>query len=358
MLDVGFKHSWKPELSNVAAEEAQRKALLRGFDPSVPFELSGPAVLSARGRFKAFFQSARNVIIMAVVLSAALLAALLVPLLLNVASRGAGTLRNGTFVLATFHSVASVLVVRQNSTEHAVLAEVGSEPRLMTLLPDGSLLVAQSSNDKPQIIQLSSACSGKESLVFSGNTAALSHPYGLAYDSGIVYVTNQNGNDIVRLNATTGAAIGKENGLFSSLGSPRGLAVSPFSHQVYACSNLENVVVEFSRQSGARLRTLEIVKPVGLLYAGDDMLFVGSNDPVASLIAVVSISKWCVVQVLRDERLSHPAGMALLPPSTLLVLSQNNALLLAWDLNAVEANATIWADNLPARPEGLLVVHC
>ncbi len=261
-------------------------------------------------------------------------------------------------MLATFHDTAGVLVLTRNGSA-AQLMQTGRDLRSLLALPDGRLLVAQASNADSQILALPNACSGSGAASFSRD-GALVHPYGLAAHGGVVYVTNQNGNDIVRLNATTGAVLDRDNnGAFASLGSPRAIVASPETESVFACSNLENQVIEFAMRGGARRRSLAVTKPVGLLLLREaGLLLVGSADPASPAVLAVSLASWSVVRELRHALLQHPVGLALLPPATLLVLSQDNALVLAWNAADWEQEALVWASELPARPEALTVVEC
>ncbi len=222
MLDIGFKQK---KSKFVVLDDSDISDMLSQFDPSLPFELNTtPSVLE---RCKSFFSSPCKALLVLLVLACALLACLLVPLVLSLVATRPVTLRNDSFILATFHGVLGVVAIplsnlssSSNRPFYSSLVQVGDEPRGLLLLPDGSLLFAQSRTTNSRVWRLKNACSGFDLSVFSSEAAALSHPYGLAYSprARTVFVSNQNGNSIVALNMTGGL----KNELFASLGSPRG----------------------------------------------------------------------------------------------------------------------------------------
>jgi DNA-binding beta-propeller fold protein YncE len=212
MLDIGFRRL-KKHLDPPAREEDAAN-LLRDFDPSVPFVVASPSRLE---QAKSFFSSPSKSLLVIVALSGLFLGCLLIPLIVSIVNSEPRTLKNGTFILATFHSVLGVVVLENASVSS--LLQVGDEPRGLLVLPDGGLLFTQSRTSNSRVWKLKNACSGRDAQVFSHEAVALSHPYGLAANahSGIVYVTNQLGNSIVVLNSTSGDMV-NDAGIVFNLG--------------------------------------------------------------------------------------------------------------------------------------------
>lgn len=299
--------------------------------------------------------------VFAVALGISLFLGTLVPLLLRAENQGI-VLRNGTFVLATFHSFRNVAVYGDDAMVNgkSLLGKDAGrllEMRSMAIGDDGSLLIAQSMTSGSAIFRVANACAGTSATTnLLIGSEYLFHPYGMGLSKGVLFVTNQNADDVRRFNASTGAPIGVK-GFFATIKSPRAVVVAPNTGLLYVASTEENLLVELSPVTGERIRTLNVVHPIGLLYVAQDTLVVGSSASANSAIYWVDLGKWKVFRTLTHPQLVHPAGMTLYPPrKSLLVFSQTNRLILAWDLQ--EFNATIWRSSLHYRPEGLLTINC
>jgi hypothetical protein len=175
MLDIGFKR-WRKERAAEPLDDSSFSSLLNGFDSHVPFQSRAPLTLLQRT--KSFFKSPLKTLFVILFLSLILLVFLLVPLIVSVLNQSPQTLRNGTFILATFHSVLGVVVITPGILATRPLVQFGSEPRGLLLLPDGGLLFAQSQSIQSRVWKLKNACSGHDPSVFSSSNADLAHPYG------------------------------------------------------------------------------------------------------------------------------------------------------------------------------------
>lgn len=278
------------------------------------------------------------------------------------------TLGSGEYVFATFHNFRDVLVFNVTTGDvwppvenDDIISLLGggslvSELRQMLLLGDGSLLLAQSLTMNSIIMRLPNACSGHNLTAWI--RFSLLHPYGLADNGrGTLYVTNQNSNLVTYYNSSTGGPL-PPNAYFATVQNPRGIAVDPRTGNIYVSVRDEDLLVEYGENSGnTRLRTWKIGKPIQVIFHGG-LLFVGGSANDEVLVIDLDNSS-ADPQILTDPLLKHPAGMALVK-NTLLVMSQDRREILAWS----QANRTVftplgvWKKDLPVQPEGLLFVQC
>lgn len=110
------------------------------------------------------------------------------------------------------------------------------------------------------------------------------------------------------------------------------------SGRLYAASNAENLLIEFSPDGRKRLRTLAVLRPIGVLLSradatGREVLFVGENGrSTNSSVLIVDVASFAVETKLTHPQLQHPSGMCLLQPELLLVLSQVTGQVISFNL--------------------------
>ncbi len=139
-----------------------------------------------------------------------------------------------------------------------------------------------------------------------------------------------------------------------------GIAVSPSSGSVFAASNAENLLVEFS-DKGQRLRTLFVTQPIGVLLSvhlrATETLFVGENGEGAtnSSIVMIDAASFSVLDHFRHPQLQHPSGMCE-HNHLLLVFSQVTAQILAFNVSSKEG--FVFSERILDRPEAMVSVTC
>jgi DNA-binding beta-propeller fold protein YncE len=305
-----------------------------------------------------FFATPRKVVLLCVSVSVLLLCAMVLPSVIFIATHPPITLSPGSYLAATFHDVADVIVY---NVTNSGLIKVGrltgggirmSALRLMLLMPDMSMLVAQSVDGNSAIWILPSACSGAGlRMLFRSK---LQHPYGLARNSaGVVYVTNQNSATLVNY-STSRTSVDK----FSNVVNPRGVAVDPVMGKVYVALTTLNLVGRFDENTTVMDLNVTVQQPIGVLF-WSGFVFVGSAG--TNSVAVIDTTLGRVIQQLTHPLLQHPAGLAMDTGGMLLfVWSQDNSVILSWNVSNVRNPVlqSTFAENVFTRPEGLLRFDC
>lgn len=293
-----------------------------------------------------------------------------VPIVVWMTSLQPVVLAPGLWVLSTYHDVRDVWAANASavrlwpprpSREAALLgggAQV-AELRQMLVLPDGSLVLAQSLTVNSALFRLPVACDGRAGAPWI--RSFLNHPYGLAHDGrGSLFVSNQNSNSITRYNYTTGQAIPPDTGLFASLANPRGVAVDTQRRLVYAAARDEDRVIAFDWDDGSwRVNSWVVARPIGVhLYRGKWLLLGSSGD---DRVHVVDLNSGAEVAQLAHVLLVHPSGLTDVN-GIVLVASQTQRLVLAWEASGPDAREWtplgVWRKDLPLKPEGLLTLAC
>lgn len=301
----------------------------------------------------------RRLVPVTVALMVLCLAVVYVPVVISTAV-SSPSLLTAPALFMTFHSVRNVVTYPITSSPQPQAAwqplmEIGlvSELRSLARLGNGLLLV-QAYTINPRILLLPDACSGANLTLVSRQ--GLSRPYGVAVmSSDTIIVTNQNANNAVIINMTSGSVVR----VFAPVLSPRAVGVSLVNPFVFINSKVDGVL-KFTR-AGQLVSTFPIKDPIGMTVAtvpqlgNHEILFVGSNgdDVVYALLA----TSGQVVMTYQSSQLSHPSGIELLADrGILLVMSQDNALLLQFNVATGEFLGV--ALNLLYRPEDILAVNC
>lgn len=136
------------------------------------------------------------------------------------------------------------------------------------------------------------------------------------------------------------------------------------------CSKDEAALLEFDSLTKGRMRRYPIKNCIGLNYQEainfngkqyEDVLFVGSNSNPGKVI-LLELEKLKGIYVFENPFLSHPSGITLLPRTQsshdLLVMSQNDQLILKWDVLDTTKGPVVWAKDLSVGPEALLTFYC
>jgi hypothetical protein len=208
----------------------------------------------------------------------------------------------------------------------------------------------------------------------SGNNASalLQHPYGIALVNvsfavggtiavGALFVTCQPTDAVlVARNFVLGGAIHLE--VFATVKSPRGIAATNDGLRVIVAAAGRNRVYEFDALTGERLAHRNVAHPIGVFVApadaGPDLagtVFVGSVPasgggstgaaPVrvpGQVLAFVPSTPSALalgrppIYALADVRLTHPAGLALISPTELIVAAQRDGNVFSFKLPAVK----------------------
>jgi DNA-binding beta-propeller fold protein YncE len=321
-------------------------------------------------RVAALFENKRLVVLVGGALALVFIGALLVSLLALLLSGAPLVLGTGTFVLVTSDGLSDVLVLR-GSDGSVVGGLLGARqqvrtPRGLLVLPDGSLLVSQATARAPAVLRVALPCSAPSvsrlvsSLFLS--TSALAHPYGLAagVQSGNLFVTNQDSNAVTRYSLPAGSLL-PNSPVATNFTAPRGIAagLSPGNvSSLFVAARDLNAVLELDEASGALRRTFTVPQPIGVLVTAAGQLLAGSSGD--DIVRVWDLGSGMLLSTLQHPQLQHPAGMAMLNSTLLLVLSQTAQLVVAFDLTnpAAPFSAGVWAAALPVRPEQMAVLRC
>jgi len=183
------------------------------------------------------------------------------------------------------------------------------------------LLFAQSYKTNSTIIKTPD-CGKTQTTVTSQQ---LLHPYGVAVDSAkqILYVTNQNSNNLVAVSLATSTA-----SVVASVANPRGVAFDPVGGYIYASSEDDNRVYVYN-SAGKQINSISVTSPIGV-YINGEFLYVSSKTSSAAVYAY-SLSNLSLVQTYKTPD-NHPCGIVVYN-SVLYVLGQQNGALYAFGLS-------------------------
>jgi len=184
---------------------------------------------------------------------------------------------------------------------------------------DGTVFIASAKDDT---IITTHGC--KNGINIYSDSFDLDHPYGIDLDTalGRVYVSNQNGDNVICFNARGSGTVS----VFAEVSNPRGLAVDRATSDVYVSSEDDSAVFGFDK-NGNRIRKYEVDIPIGV-YIDSGVLYIsnrGNNPGVYSY----NITTGLQLRTYPTED-SHPTGIVYYK-GILYVLGQTNQKLYHYD---------------------------
>jgi len=225
--------------------------------------------------------------------------------------------------------------------------------RGMTAVGD-ALFVASAHSSRSKIV-VSRKCEVKSAKTFVVNE--LDHPYGLAFNNGKLFASNQNSNKIVQYDLTNG--FGAKGKTVAHVKRPRGIAFD-WKQRLWVASTKEGVQVFSIGNSARLLKKIKIHHAIGIaMDLRKGVAYVGSKDKKRSGVFVISIDSMKPIVKLvvpKPFKMTHPAGLALID-ERLLVIAQDERVIYAFDTNDASFHGVVMND-LPKRPEALTVLRC
>jgi len=184
---------------------------------------------------------------------------------------------------------------------------------------------------------------GSSVNVFS-SSSDLVHPYGIALDDSLdrVYVSNQDGDNVVYYEGSGGSAVEFARGVTN----PRGIAVHKKTSNVYVGSEDLKAVLGFD-SDGNQIGKFSVDKPVGV-YIANDVLY-ASNRGVGPATFAYNLTTGDKIMTYASED-PHPTGIVLYK-GILYVLGQTNQQLYQYKADTGESLGSMvsFTDDYPEQ---------
>jgi len=219
--------------------------------------------------------------------------------------------------------------------------------RGMIITNENKLLIANSYKKDSKLMILDNICGGTAKLWVKSDN--LEHPYGLVqHNDGNIYVSNQDLNTVVGFTSNT-----NYTSITYNIPAPRGIAIT--HNKLYAASKQNNCIMIFDLISSRYIGPIQVHIPIGVTIV-NDIIYVGSSKD--NVVYAFDSETHKQVQVFRtpNSALDHPAGMSV-DGDILYVLGQANKQVLRFNIRTGGYLGKL-IQNLPDRPENLIIVNC